>query len=304
MKMKRQSCTLPLIAALAMLFVTAAPAFAASSIVYVAFNGSDSNACTRSAQCKTITHALTVVAADGVVDITSSGIYDTFTVTQSVSVEADPGVDAIINVPASGIGITVNGTSTSSVALKNLSVWGSGNGVGIQGNTAASLLVGNCVSRNVSYGIALESTSTSYSVAGGDFEGSDTSIYIRAGNNLVSIDGVRIPLTGSNAAIDLVGSDVTVTHSVLSGDGSGPGIWVKGGSTAVIENDVISGYGEGVQAGGGLSGDVSIYLSNNTISNNTTGVSVAANTVFTRSNNTIERNATNVSGSLTPFSGQ
>ena len=49
----------------------AGPAFAVSpSVVYVAFNGSDSSpSCSRPAPCQTITHALTVVAAGGVVDI-------------------------------------------------------------------------------------------------------------------------------------------------------------------------------------------------------------------------------------------
>jgi hypothetical protein len=76
----------------------------------------------------------------------------------------------------------------------------------------------------------------------------------------------------------------------------------------VLEDDVISGYNPGVQVGGVLGGTATVFLSNNTITNNSTGVIVATGgspgTAFTRGNNTIAANATNVSGSLTPFAAK
>jgi hypothetical protein len=59
---------------LLMLGAWAASAFAAPSVVYITFNGSDGTACSRTAPCRTIKHALTVVAAGGVVDIAGSGL--------------------------------------------------------------------------------------------------------------------------------------------------------------------------------------------------------------------------------------
>ena len=76
------------------------------------------------------------------------------------------------------------------------------------------------------------------------------------------------------------------------------------GETVVLEDDVISGYAPGVEVGGGLGGNGTVFLSNNTITNNSTGVAVGTGTAFTRSNNTIVANTTNVSGSLTPFAGR
>lgn len=251
------------------------PACASPSVVYVAFNGSDSSpSCSRPAPCKTITHALTVVATGGVVDIVASGSYDTFTITKAVSVEADQGVVATITIPSGGTGITINAGSSDTVTLKRLSVWGSAvNEVGIEANAAQSITIEDCVSRNVRYGASLNSTATAFKVAGGVFEGDDTSLFIRAASNNVSIDGVKIYETGSNAAVDAVGTHITITHSLLAGDGTSgfaPGVWVKGGQTVVLEDNVISGYGPAVQVGGGLGGSGTVYLSNNTITNNST----------------------------------
>jgi hypothetical protein len=285
----------------------AVPAVAAPSVVYVAFNGLDTNPCTRATPCKTITHALTVVAPGGVVGIATSGVYDTFTIATAVSVEADPGVVATIPVPSGGTGITVNTSASDAVTIKGLSVWGAGNGTGIEGNAAESIAIEDCVSRNVSYAAVLNSTTTAFKVTGGVYEGSDTSFFIRAGTNQVSIDGVRINETGSNAAMDAIGSEIRMTHSVLEGDGVGgftPGVWVKGGATVVLEDDVISGYAPGVQVGGGTSGAGTVFLSNNTVTNNSTGVTITTGTGFTRSNNTIIDNATNVSGILTAFAAR
>ena len=145
----------------ALLLTLTLSASAQTPTVYVAFNGLDSNTCTRTAQCKTITHALTVVSAGGVVDITASGSYDTFTINKAVSVEADPGVDATIAVPSAGTGITIDGGASDTVTLKRLSLWGSAaNGVGIATNSGATVVLEDCVSRNLQYGASLNSTAT------------------------------------------------------------------------------------------------------------------------------------------------
>jgi len=239
-----------------------------------------------------------------VVDITSSGVYDTFTITQAVSVEADLGIVATILVPSGGTGITINAGPSDTVALKRLSVRGSaGNEVGIQANAANSISIEDCVSRNLNYGASLSSNATAFKVAGGVFAGNDTSLYIRAGGNRVSIDAVKIYKTAANAAVDAVGQNITLTHSLLAGDGVGgfsPGVWIKDGSVVVLENDVISGYGNGVV----LAPTGTAYLSSNTITNNSTGVFVNNASAFSRLNNTIAANSTNVNGAMQPFGGQ
>lgn len=293
---------------LAALLLTLALSASAQTPVYVAFNGLDTNACTRAAQCRTITHALTVVSAGGVVDITASGSYDTFTVTKAVSVEADPGVDATITVPSAGTGISIDGGASDTVTLKRLSLWGgAGNGIGIQVNSGATAVLEDCVSRNLQYGASLNTTITALKVTGGVYEGSDTSLILRATTNKVTIDSVKLYGTSSNAAVDAVGDDIAITRSLLSGSGTtgfNPGVWVKGGATVRLEYDVISGYGPGVQVGAGTAGNGIVFLSNNTITDNATGVAITTGTAFSRRNNTIAGNGTNVSGTLTGFAAQ
>ena len=278
----------------------------------MSFNGSDANPCSRLAPCKTISHTLTVLPAESVVDIVASGNYDTFTITKAVSIEADPGVVATIPIPSSGTGITINGGAPDTVTLKRLSLWGVGNGTGIEANSAATIVIEDCVSRNVSYAAVLNSTAAAFKITGGVFEGSDTSFFIRASANNVSIDGVKVYGTSSNAAVDAIGNDITIARSLFAGSGTtgfNPGVWIKSGSTVTLEYDVISGYGPGVQVGGATSGNGVVFLSNNTITNNSTGVIVSPiigqkGIAFTRSDNTIRANSTNISGTLTPFAAQ
>jgi hypothetical protein len=52
--------------------------FGQTTCVYVATSGNDVNLCTKSAECKTIAKALSVVDDGGEVIITESGDYDSF----------------------------------------------------------------------------------------------------------------------------------------------------------------------------------------------------------------------------------
>lgn len=289
--------------------VSVSPVFAAPSVVYVAFNGSDANPCTRLSPCKTITHALTVVADEGKVTIVGSGIYDIFVITKAVSVQAEPGVVAVIPLTASAIGVTINADATDTVSVKGLSFRAPGaiNATGIQANTGGSIVIEDCESRNIHFGVVLNSNTAAFKVQGGVFEATDTAIFIRTNTNNVSIDGVKIYGTSSNAAVDAVGQRITITRSLLAGSGTtgfAPGVWIKGGQTVVVENNVISGYGPGVQVGGGLGGSGTVFLSNNTITNNLTGVTVSVGKAFTRGNNTFAANGTDVSGALTAFAAK
>src|ERR1043165_3939090 len=74
--------------------LTATAAMAQTTRVYVADSGDDAGSCTKSAQCRTITKAMTVVDEGGEIIITESGDYDPFIFTKSATVAAAPGVDA------------------------------------------------------------------------------------------------------------------------------------------------------------------------------------------------------------------
>lgn len=279
-------------------------ALAVTDVAYVAFNGSDTHPCTRLSECQTITHALSVVSAGGVVVITGSGMYDTFTITKAVTVTAEPGVVATIDVPASGTAITVNAAATDDVTLNGLTLHGNGGtGVGIQANTLGKLTLEDCTSRNFAYGLAfVPTTSSELVVTGGVFEGSNTGLYIVANNSYAAVDRVSVIGGAGHTGIDGAAFVLTVSNSSISDDGGagpnqGEGVQIDGG-TVVLENDVISHYTSGVR------NFATVYISGCNITQNVQGVYDFSGATFSRGNNTIVGNGTNVIGALKSFAAQ
>jgi hypothetical protein len=273
------------------------PSFART--LYVSFNGTDTNPCGgRTVPCRTITYALSLVPTDGTVDVIGSGTYDTFTIIKSVTVEAEPGVVAMIEVAPSGTGATIDAGPNDVVTLRNLNFHGiNGTGIGIQINAGGPITVEDCVTQNLFRGLDYAaSTSGSLSVKGGSYQATDTTIFLCCASGArytAVIDRVRIS-GGGSAGINADGAAITVTNSILTGPGIG-GINVANGTT-VMENDVISSYSAGVFALG------TAYISSCTIAGNAkVGVQVGGS-AFSRGNNTIVGNGgLNVAGTLKPF---
>lgn len=282
-----------------------ASALAATDVAYVAFNGNDANPCSRTSPCKTITHSLGAVTPGGVVDIIASGSYDRFLVTGSVTVKADPGVVATIDVAASGTGVTVTAGSSDLVTLRNLRLHGNGaTGVGFQINSVGRISVEDCVSRNFAYGLSfVPAAGGDLKINGGTFDGGNTGLYLVAPSAHVAIDRATIYGEGSggsvssnSGAINTSTAITTVTNSLITrGPGSlaQNGIVVNGG-TAVLENDVISMFADGA----GLQVFATAYLSGCTMSGNFFDVGVTGGVAFTRGNNTL----LDTVDTLTPFS--
>ena len=276
------------------------PAFSVTP-AYVSFNGLDTQPCTRVAPCRTITHALLVVGPAGDVDVIGSGIYDTFTISRSVTVEAEPGVVATIEVGSSGTGITVVAGPNDVVTLRNLNLRGTGGtGVGIQITTGGLFTIEDCVSQNFFHGLDYTAnTSGNLSVKGGSYEGADTSIFLCCAfgaRYTAVIDGVHV-YGGGFAGINADGAAITITHSILTGSVTRSfGINVDHGTT-VMENDVISAYADGIFIDG------TAFISSCTITENSqAGIQIGLGTAFSRGNNTVLGNSINVAGgTLTPF---
>lgn len=292
---------------LSLVAACAVSALAATDVAYVTFNGNDASACTRTAPCKTITHSLGVANAGGVVEIIASGTYDRFTVTSSVTVKADPEVVATIDVAASGTGVTVNAGSSDLVTFRNLRLHGNGaSGVGFQINSVGRISVEDCVSANFAYGLSfVPTTASDLKITGGTFDGSNTGLYLVAPSAHAAIDhatiygeGSGLNISAGSGAINTSTLTTTVTNSLITRGPAGRvqnGVVVNGG-TAVLENDVISEFGDGAA----VETFATVYLSGCTFSASLVDVEILAGVAFTRGNNTMLDGV--FGGTLTPFS--
>lgn len=296
----------------AILIFTAASAMAQNTRVFVADSGDDANLCTKTAQCRTITKALSVVDDGGEVIITESGSYDTFSISKSVTVAAEPGVNAgIVSSGQFAIVIGQQGT-VDTVTIRNLNIRNSLNPSGTQGiyNIGGTLLfVDGCTFTGFGSGIL-----TSGNKAGKTFV-SDSS-FRKNGAGFVTN-----PLTGEGSLIILIDSCkfehndygvylgaktyATISNSVVS-DSIFYGILISSLKTfrseILIDNCLLTGNNTGL---GLLGNGIPIArLSRSTISQNTAygmllGIGSA---LYSFQNNVISGNLTDVGGNLTPVS--
>src|ERR1022692_2420029 len=130
----------------AVLFIGAAsPALALANRVFVSQrSGNDSNACNNIlTPCQTFAGAVLQLNPGGEAIVLDSGGYGPVTITQSLTIEAPPGVLAFIH-PPSGVAVTVNAGASDTVVLRGL-VLNGGAGDAIAVNTVKVLHVENCV---------------------------------------------------------------------------------------------------------------------------------------------------------------
>src|ERR1051326_1536526 len=101
-------------------------ASAQSTRVFVAAQGSDGNACTFAAPCRTFQHAHDVVAAGGEIDVLDPAGYGALTITKSISIQGH-GFSGI-SVPSGATGVTINAGATDKINLNGLILDGGGVG--------------------------------------------------------------------------------------------------------------------------------------------------------------------------------
>src|SRR5262249_1402876 len=84
--------------------------------------GFDGGTCPVTAPCRTITYSLTQAGDGGTVNVIDSGIYEPFVVNKSMTVQAAPGVVAIITRNTAGPGITIDAVSTALITIRGLTL--------------------------------------------------------------------------------------------------------------------------------------------------------------------------------------
>ncbi len=268
-------------------FTTPAP----PSRVFVSSSGSDANLCSdQLTPCRSISEGIAQVLADGEVIILKPGEYETtpLIITKGVKVTSPSGTVAFVRQP-----ITINAPG-GRVALRGLTLKGSGTGEGITLVAASSLSVEETTFDRWGTGLRLVAGSGSFvSVTHSVFAVNTVGVQLASGGtNAVSIEGTR--LEGNGTGLSISSGSFFVRESSFIGN-STAGATIDGGS-ADIQRSEFTLNGIGVNA---LSG-ATARLSRSVVFGNTTGLFAAGGSTFESSGtNVIRGNGTDTSGTIT-----
>jgi alpha-tubulin suppressor-like RCC1 family protein len=204
---------------------------------FVSTAGSDTSAlikCAPTSACRTFSAALGVTASGGEIVVLDSGGYGPpFTIAQSVSITAPDGVYAGVTV-GTGAGITI-ATAGVSVALKGISINGTGGTYGISMTNGEALTVVNGVISGFS-----------------NAAGADAGIYVNTPAQ-VQLENVIVRDNFNGIYLD-GGANATISQSQVLGN-TGTGVTVANGGTGTasilhINDTVANGNAVGVAVSG------------------------------------------------------
>ncbi len=263
--------------------ILAPAASAQATRTWVSGVGDDVNPCSRTAPCKTFAGAISKTAAGGLINVLDPGGFGAVTITKSITIE---GYQAQAGVLASGgqNGIIVNGANVK-VILRNLSIEGApGTGLnGINFIQGAQLTVDHCrifgFQGGTANGIRVV-VNGSAKVMVKDTEMTDNGVGIHletsTGQLLASIDNVRIEGMTING-VETAGAgqvQATIRHSTINQNTQDA---LHAGSSLSVINSVGNAlsFNNGTAVNAAVSGAL-IRISDNTITNNSIGIGIAA----------------------------
>ena len=201
---------------------------------YVASTGSDNNACTQTAPCRTFAGALAKTAASGQINVMDSSEYGSVIITQPVHIVAN-GVTATVTAnPNLNTDAIVVNVPNGNVTLKGLTLAGSGNDIGVFVENATDLELENCDIDGYKYGVFVSSkAATRVHIYKSRIYQNTIGVFLQAGgfvNGVVIDDSTLDDNTQANISIDGANGAVLVGDSSIQG---GPALTVVGGQPTV-----------------------------------------------------------------------
>ncbi len=295
---------------------SAPPALGLANRVFVsARSGNNANSCDNLlTPCQTFAGAVLQLNAGGEAIVLDSGGYGAVTITQSLTIEAPPGVLAFIH-PPSGAGIVVNAGSSDTVILRGLTINGSGSTVGISlASIGTTVLIENCSVSNFSNGLEVD-TAVNLLVKDSLFRANTQAgvfFAVSSGTAYSTFDHCRFE---DNAVAGLIQYDNTVTavrDSVVSHNGvpGGTGLDARtqnsgGATTLSVTNTLVMRNGAGVLSYNlSGSGTPIVRIGNSTVvSNNSCGVRNISATFESLGNNLVAGNGPDKCGTISTIPG-
>jgi hypothetical protein len=289
------------------LLFSASPA-RAQSVLWVASNGSDANACGQITPCATFQGAINKGSVSQINCVTS-GNYGAVTITASITIDCGTGNIGTVSVTGSTtVAIAINTSSTATIVLRHLSLNGNNSalaGIGTLAFASGTLVVEDCTIQgftnggNSGSGIFFQPSSgrglvqVSDSQVFNNFDG----IQVQPTNNqIASVTLNRIELTGnSHNGLHLNGVGVvagTMRDSVVGGNAN---FGVITGATQVFftveESSIVANLVAGI--GSNAAGSV-VNVGASTIGGNGTGLSpTMGSSLISFGNNQMSANGSN-----------
>jgi hypothetical protein len=293
--MRRSSLSLT-IAATSLLLLAAAPAHAQASRTWVSGVGDDANPCSRTAPCKTFAGAISKTMVNGEINCLDPGGFGAVTITKSITIDCHEVFASILFSGTNGVNIPFSSFAASdvrkTVRLRNINFNGVDTGIigiRITGAVAGTTVIIEDCLIDGTFGGAATGISDERT-AGGELYIANTTVRNAGANGiLISPGGAAAPAAGQriNATLD----------NVLVLNASVAGIFVSNNGRVMINRSTISGHSQvGVAAAGALAA-IQVNISNTTISDNGLGVGNLGGTITIRlSNNDISFNTTAIQG--------
>ena len=307
-----------LLVVLGMLMLGAVAAQAQATRTWVSGVGDDVNPCSRTAPCKTFAGAISKTADGGEIDALDPGGYGAVTITKGITID---GAGTLASILHSGTnGVIVNAPLDRTIVLRNLSISGAGTTLGTNGirylagrqlivqNVSLQQVSGNLIDVQLTNNGNLELDNVT-----GFNSGIGVNMLTTTGALFANINNSRFYNNSTGIKADR-NTKLTVRNTVVAGNmsassPSGNGIQIApngaGSTSALLENNSISGCNEGILVTTSGGSTVSVFISNNQLFNNVAAVDIgAAVTVRSFVNNKMAGNTSDVVGALGAAIGQ
>ena len=253
------------------------------------------------------TYSLSQAGTGGTVNVIDSGIYEPFVVNKSVTVQAAPGVVAVITRNTAGPGISVEAEGIEYITIRGLTLnlpdnlLSPGPGFvspGFSLTGGGTVLIDRCIVRGFTIGIDARMVGLLFirdtQVSGGTTGISLSANYLALNASIERCVTLRTGTAGLNVATS---PDSIIKLTVVDSQFSGAAFGVKvapgaaGVASVNFENCTVTSNKFGLSAEGA---GATVRVSNSTIVENGFGVTAGAGAaLLSRGNNTVEGNSIN-----------
>ena len=269
--------------------------------------GFDAGACPVTAPCRSITYSLTQAGEGGTVNVIDSGNYEPFVVNKSLTVQAAPGIVAVITRNTAGPGISIEAQGIEHITIRGLTLnlpdnlFSTGPGTvspGFSVTGGGTVVIERCIIRGFTIGVDAKMTGLLF-IRDTQASGGTTGISLSA-NYLslkVVLDRCQALRTGSTGLIVATSPSAIIRLTVRESQFSGTTFGVKvvpdatGTADVNFDNCTIANNKFGIDVEGA---GATARISNSTITDNGAGLMTASGaTLLSRGNNTVEGNSIN-----------